>query len=124
MFGVSHSDVHKSVGFFIDAVNASENFKIKFPTYHSKQREIAQRFKELSEAEFDCCAGAVDGMLVWTHAPTLEDILADNDDEEEEEEEELEKKGREKENKERETNEDEEIRQEAASRREQERKDD
>ena len=75
VFGVSHSDVHKSVGFFIDAVNASENFKIKFPTDHSKQREIAQRFKELSEAEFDCCAGAVDGMLVWTHAPTLEDTI-------------------------------------------------
>ena len=73
VFGVSHSDVLKSVDFVIDAMNASPLFKIEFPSDHDKQREIAAGFKALSEAHFDCCVGDVDGILIWTHQPTEED---------------------------------------------------
>ena len=54
-----------------DAINACDSFKMEYPEDHDTQKSIAQGFKEKSRPEFDCCAGAIDGMLIWTHAPTL-----------------------------------------------------
>jgi DDE superfamily endonuclease len=36
----------------------------------SVARQIAQVFQAKSKADFDCCAGAVDGILIWTNPPT------------------------------------------------------
>jgi hypothetical protein len=40
---------------------------------HNKQRSIAHHFQAKSKPEFDCCAGAIDGMLVWTEKPSVTD---------------------------------------------------
>ena len=72
VFGVSHTEVHDSAKYVIEAINSSENFKLEYPESHEKQREIAAGFKALSDAGFDCCAGCVDGMLIWTHQPDAE----------------------------------------------------
>jgi len=53
----------------IDAVNSVVEFKIEFPCDHDEQRKIAQGFKEKSQADIDCCAGCIDGMLVWMLKP-------------------------------------------------------
>ena len=73
VFGVSHTEVYDSATYVIEAINSSENFKLEYPDSHEKQREIAAGFEALSEAGFDCCAGCVDGMLIWTHQPEAED---------------------------------------------------
>ena len=71
--GVSHTEVYVSARYVIEqAINSSENFKPEYPENDDKQREIAAGFKALSEAGFDCCAGCVDGMLIWTHQPDAE----------------------------------------------------
>jgi hypothetical protein len=51
----------------VDAVNKSENLKIKFPTDHEEQCCVAKRFLEKRpDAKFGVCAGAIDGILIWT----------------------------------------------------------
>lgn len=47
---------------------------IKYPTTEEEQRKIARGFQRKStRAHFDCCAGAIDGILIWTHKPTLKE---------------------------------------------------
>ena len=73
LWGVSHTEVFNSVDFLVDAINRSKNFKLEFPSAHEEQRKIASGFAAKSKAGFDCCCGAVDGLLIWTHQPTEED---------------------------------------------------
>jgi hypothetical protein len=54
----------------VDAVNRHPRFNIVYPDDHDKQRSIAQGFQNVSSAGIDCCAGAVDGILIWTHKPS------------------------------------------------------
>jgi len=68
--GISHSEVFNSVWKVLDAVNKCPLLDICYPTDHNTQRKIAADFKRRSQAGFDCCAGAIDGMLVWTEKPT------------------------------------------------------
>eukprot|EP00970_Alexandrium_tamarense_P018495 scaffold13344_cov215-Alexandrium_tamarense.AAC.1 len=63
-----------AVWYVVDAVNAS--FNIKYPRNHDEQKKIAADFKAVSAVEFDVCAGAIDGILIWTLKPTLEDAKA------------------------------------------------
>lgn len=42
---------------------------IEYPKSHEKQMEIAAGFQQKSGAGFDCCAGAVNGILIWIHKP-------------------------------------------------------
>ena len=46
-------------------MNQCKEFEIKFPTDHATHKKLAK-----------CCVGCIDGMLVWTHQPTLKDCKA------------------------------------------------
>jgi hypothetical protein len=72
-FGISHSEVFSSVWFVVEAVNNLEDFEIIYPADHIKQRQIADGFLEASAAGFECCAGAIDGILIWIHKPSDKD---------------------------------------------------
>ena len=38
---------------------------MQFPECYLQQKEIASKFKEISAAKFDNCAGCMDGLLIW-----------------------------------------------------------
>jgi hypothetical protein len=69
-FGISNSEVMESVWEVVDALNECPEFAIQYPSCHQKQYEIAAGFRAKSAADFDCCAGAVDGILIWTNRPS------------------------------------------------------
>jgi hypothetical protein len=62
-----------SVWYVVDAINSHPEFKISYPSQHEEQHAIAEGFRNKSGACFECCAGAVDGILVWIHKPTEAD---------------------------------------------------
>lgn len=70
VFGINHSDVFKSVWIIVDAINRTTLMDIEYPEKHETQRQIALDFKQNSAVGFDCCAGAIDGMIVWIHRPS------------------------------------------------------
>ncbi len=50
------------------------NFCMSFPEDHDKEQSLAQGlFANVSTADFGCCAGAIDGILIWIHKPSLKD---------------------------------------------------
>ncbi len=53
--------------FVVQAVNPLTEFDIVYPANHNKQRDIADGFLEISAADFGCCAGAIDGILIQIH---------------------------------------------------------
>ena len=67
--GISHTSVYESVWQIVDAVNMCNELSINYPEDHNTQRGIAEGFKRRSRAGFDCCAGAIDCMLVWIDKP-------------------------------------------------------
>lgn len=69
--GVSHCQVFISVWKIVDAVNQTEALRIKFPTEHKEQRILAAGFKTTSKAGFNCCVGAINGMLLRIEQPSL-----------------------------------------------------
>jgi hypothetical protein len=69
-YGISSDkDVIESVWVVVDAVNKHKKFGIQYPKSHEKQRSIAAEFRKKSTADFDNCAGAIDGILIWIHTP-------------------------------------------------------
>lgn len=68
--GCSHSDVYNSVWMVVDAVNLCKKLKIKYPTSYGQQRKIARGFVRKSDAGFDNCVGAIDGILIWVDKPS------------------------------------------------------
>ena len=72
--GVAHSEVLKCVWDVVDAIHASPQLNIKFPETHNEQLKIAQGFKRKSAANLESCAGAIDGMLIWIHKPSKQDM--------------------------------------------------
>ena len=68
--GVGVSSVYKSIWLIVDAINSCSAFRIKFPTCHRKQREIAEDFRDKSSVGFDNCTEAVDGILIWKNKPS------------------------------------------------------
>jgi hypothetical protein len=74
--GISYSKVFYSVNYITDAVNLTECLDIVFPKDHAVQEEIAAGFKAKSDANFDGCAGCIDGLLVWMHKPTKKECEA------------------------------------------------
>jgi hypothetical protein len=71
--GIAHSEVFYSCWKVVDAVNKCPELAFGYPESHEKQRELALAFKAKSAAGIDCCAGAVDGMLLWIERPTAAD---------------------------------------------------
>lgn len=70
--GVSHSEVFNSVWKVVNAVNMCPDLAFQYPSSHEAQREIAQGFFARSYPGFACCAGAIDGMLIWIEKPSDE----------------------------------------------------
>lgn len=70
MFDVGPSKVFESIWEIVDAFHQLKVFDLSFPDSHDKQCKITQKFKKKSEADFDCCVGAVDSILVWTNRPS------------------------------------------------------
>ena len=68
-FGVSHSSVFESVWIVVKAVNALSAMKILYPSDVEMQKKIASGFCKASKVKFNCCAGAIDGILIWMHKP-------------------------------------------------------
>ena len=54
----------------VDAVNSCPQFELKYPENEERQQEIARGFRNKSRVGFSCCAGAIDGLLIWTHKPS------------------------------------------------------
>jgi hypothetical protein len=48
---------------------STPRFTIVYPDNRDQQRSIAEGFAAVSAAGFKCCAGAIDGILVWIHKP-------------------------------------------------------
>lgn len=71
MFGVGHSSVMVVVYEFVHAVNKA--FVIKYPEDHIEQNLIALGFKKRSDVGFNCVAGCVDGLIIWTEQPHKKD---------------------------------------------------
>ena len=75
-YGTGHTDTIKSFWYVVDAINRNPKFNIEYPKDHDQQRRIAQGFQNVSRAGFNCCAGAIDGILIWIHKPSKKDCLA------------------------------------------------
>ena len=71
--GISHKLVFVSVWAVVNAINQHPDLAIKFPEDYATQHAIALSFEAKSKAGFDCCVGAIDGMLVWTEKPSAKD---------------------------------------------------
>jgi hypothetical protein len=75
-FGVSHTSVFESVWIIVEAVNELPAMKIEYSSDVNKQKKIASGFCSASKVKFDCCAGAIDGILIWMHKPSLKEADA------------------------------------------------
>ena len=66
-FGIGYTDVSVSVWSVVMAINRLAEFYISYPECHKKQQGIAASFCGASSVGFNNCAGAIDGILIWTH---------------------------------------------------------
>ena len=69
-FGISEASFYRSIDMVIEAVNTCPQFELRYPANVETQHDIAQGFKRKSHAGFDCCAGAIDGLLIWITKPS------------------------------------------------------
>jgi DDE superfamily endonuclease len=74
-YGIGHTDTINSCWYVVDAINRHPSFTIQYPDDHNTQLSIARGFAEGSSAGFQCCAGAIDGILIWIHKPSKKDCL-------------------------------------------------
>ena len=70
LFGVGRSDAFRSVWMVVEATHRTNLFNLVFPMDHDAKRELARQFSIRSQAGFDCCVGAVDGILIWILKPS------------------------------------------------------
>lgn len=76
IYGVGYTEVFNSVDYIEDSVNQCPSLKMLYPENHEDQKKIVLGFKAKSDVDFDNCAGCVDGILIWTHQPTVNDEVA------------------------------------------------
>ena len=69
-FQIGFRSVLYSVWFVVQAIHNLRELDIAYPTSHAEQQTIAEGFKNVSAAQFDCCAGAIDGVLIWIQKPS------------------------------------------------------
>lgn len=67
--GISHSEVFNSVWQCVDAVNRCDELGFSFPSDHKVQSDLARAFAKKSQAGFQTCVAAIDGMLLWIERP-------------------------------------------------------
>lgn len=75
LHGVHPNEVLLSVNHVINAVHCAQELSISFPEYHDDQQRIADEFRLKSSIGFWNCVGAIDGILIWTHKPTVMELL-------------------------------------------------
>jgi hypothetical protein len=63
----------KVYGGVVEAVNSCDKFSIEYPTSETAQLKIAHKFENVSKVNFNNCAGAIDGILIWILKPSEED---------------------------------------------------
>jgi DDE superfamily endonuclease len=68
--GISHREVFRCVWAVVDVINACDKLKFQYPSDHKQQQQIADGFAAVSRGIFKCCAGAIDGILVWIERPS------------------------------------------------------
>jgi hypothetical protein len=68
--GISHTEVFRSIWNVVDAVNACPELGFVYPKDWNEQQTIADGFKRVSRGIFNCCAGAIDGILIWIEKPS------------------------------------------------------
>ena len=73
IFGVSHTSVFESVWIVVEAVNQLPAMKIEYPSEVAEQKRIAKGFCDASKVNSDCCTGAIDGILIWMHKPSMKE---------------------------------------------------
>lgn len=73
--GMGKSEVYNSVWMTVNAINATKQFNIVFPTDHTTQKRIAQGFQQHSVPGFSTVVGAIDGVIIWTEKPTKEECI-------------------------------------------------
>jgi hypothetical protein len=72
--GVPHSKVFNSLWQVIDAINIEPKLATQFPEDHQQLLQLANSFCRKSQAGFSNCMGAIDGILIWIHKPTKQDV--------------------------------------------------
>jgi hypothetical protein len=75
-FGVSHTSIFESVWIIVEAINNLPAMNIEYPSNINEQKKIARGFCSASKVKFDCCAGAIDGILIWMHKPSQKEADA------------------------------------------------
>jgi hypothetical protein len=68
--GISHTDVFRCVWTIVDAVNICPELAFGYPSNWDEQQKIAEGFHRVSRGIFKCCAGAIDGILIWLERPS------------------------------------------------------
>jgi len=74
--GVGVDEPMTSFWSVVDAINATKQLDIVFPTDHAEQLKLAQEFQDKSDIDIPCCVGAIDGILIWIHKPSDDDCAA------------------------------------------------
>ena len=74
--GVKTDELTKSIWNVVDAINLAPQLDIKFPSSHRAQKDIANGFKEKSNIDIDISVGTIDGILIWIHKPSKNDVEA------------------------------------------------
>jgi hypothetical protein len=69
-YQIGYTDTVNSIWYVVEAINTHADFNISYPSDHGEQRAIADGFRRVSAANFGCCAGAIDGILIWIHKPS------------------------------------------------------
>lgn len=69
-FGVSFTKVYNSIQEVVEAVNLCPKHIIKFPENHDAQQKLVDGFHKKLKANIDCCAGTIDGILIWITKPS------------------------------------------------------
>jgi hypothetical protein len=72
-YGVSHTEMMYSVWYVVEATNKKQQWYIEYPQNHREQQKIADEFRVNSSVDFACCAGSIDGIVIWMNRPTLKE---------------------------------------------------
>lgn len=75
-YGIAYTCMIQSVWIVVEATNRLPEFFITYPDSHEEQMKIADGFQKVSTSGFATCAGAIDGILIWTLKPTVVDAKA------------------------------------------------
>ena len=72
-YGISHTQVLNCVWSVVQAINLLKEFHISYPSDEEEQHRIAAAFRGASAVDFDNCARAIDGILIWISKPSKKD---------------------------------------------------